>query len=361
MRSLDRRYLLCYDGLRLWGYLSQINSLEGTNRMTDEVRFSFVVPVLNEEESLEPLYAAIMSALAQLPGEAEIIFVDDGSTDASLGVLRSLYARDPRRVQVIQFRRNFGKTAALDAAFARVKGQVIVTLDADLQDDPAELPALLAQLDAGYDLVVGWRINRQDKLDKRLPSWFANTMVSALTGVRLHDLNCGFKVYRREVVQDLKLYGELHRYIPVLAHWKGYRVTEMPIAHHPRRFGRSKYGLTRLGRGFLDFASVLFVTKYLKQPMRLFGSLGTLLAAVGAAIMLYLAVLKLLGEGIGWRPLLFFGTTALVVGVQLISLGLLAEMVRNLVFRSEDEYAIRQVWDQSNTAGVAVGDCSDHA
>jgi glycosyltransferase involved in cell wall biosynthesis len=321
--------------------------------MPDGVRFSIVVPVLNEEESLEPLYAAIVSALAALPGEAEILFVDDGSTDGSPRVLQSLYERDPARVRVIQFRRNFGKTAALNAAFARVRGEVVVTLDADLQDDPAELPAMLACLDQGYDLVVGWRANRQDKLDKRLPSWFANRMVRALTGVHLHDLNCGFKVYRREVVRDLTLYGELHRYIPVLAHWKGYRVTETPVTHHSRQFGRSKYGFSRLGRGFLDFASVLFLTKYLKQPMRLFGSAGTLLTAAGAVIMLYLVVLKILGEGIGWRPLLFFGTTALVVGVQLISLGLLGEMVRNLNFRPEEEYSIRQVWDQHDSAGGA--------
>lgn len=313
--------------------------------MTDEVRLSVVVPVLNEAESLEPLYDAITSALALQAGGAEIVFVDDGSTDESLSVLRSLYERDPGRVRIIQFRRNFGKTAALNAAFARARGQVIVTLDADLQDDPAELPTLLAQLDAGYDLVVGWRINRQDPLSKRLPSWIANTAVSALTGVHLHDLNCGFKAYRREVVHDLNLYGELHRYIPVLAHWKGYRVTEAPIKHHPRRFGRSKYGFGRLGRSFLDFASVLFLTKYLKQPMRLFGSVGTLLSVVGAVIMLYLAAIKLLGEAIGWRPLLFFGTTALVVGVQLISLGLLGEMIRNLTFQQEDEYSIRQTWE----------------
>lgn len=313
--------------------------------MTDEVRFSIVVPVLNEEESLEPLYAAITNALGLLPGQAEIVFVDDGSTDGSLGVLRSLYERDPLRVRIIQFRRNFGKTAALNAAFARVKGQVIVTLDADLQDDPAELPALLAQLDAGYDLVVGWRVNRQDALNKRLPSWIANSAVSALTAVHLHDMNCGLKAYRREVVQDLKLYGELHRYIPVLAHWKGYRVTEVPINHHPRRYGRSKYGFARLGRGFLDFASVLFLTKSLKQPMRLFGSVGTALSAIGGVSMLYLAVIKLLGEGIGWRPLLFFGITAMVVGVQLISLGLLGEMVRNVTFQPDDEYSIRQVWE----------------
>ena len=313
--------------------------------MTDEVRLSVVVPVLNEAESLEPLYDALTNALASQAGGAEIIFVDDGSTDESLSVLRSIYERDPGRVRVIQFRRNFGKTAALNAAFARAKGQVIVTLDADLQDDPAELPTLLAQLDAGYDLVVGWRADRQDPLSKRLPSWVANTAVSALTGVHLHDLNCGFKAYRSEVVQDLNLYGELHRYIPVLAHWKGYRVTEVPIKHHPRRFGRSKYGVGRLGRSFLDFASVLFLTKYLKQPMRLFGSVGTLLSVAGGVIVLYLAAIKLLGEAIGWRPLLFFGTTALVVGVQLISLGLLGEMMRNLTFQREDEYSIRQTWE----------------
>ena len=308
---------------------------------------SFVIPLLNEQDSLEALHSAVSASAKSLPTSYEIIFVDDGSSDGSLQVLQDLFERDREHVRVIQFRRNFGKTAALAAGFSTVRGEVLVTLDADLQDDPRELPKLLAKLDEGYDLVGAWRMHRQDSISKTWPSRFANFTVSTLTGVKLHDLNCGFKVYRREVVQDLKLYGELHRYIPVLAHWKGYHVTEVPVTHHPRRFGQSKYGARRLGRGYIDFLSVLFLTTYLRRPMHLFGMLGTIVAALGAITMLYLAVVWIVQGGIGWRPLLFFGTTALVVGIQLISVGLLGEMLRNTTFRAEEEYSIRQVWDDA--------------
>ncbi len=314
---------------------------------------SFVIPLLNEEGSLEALYQGLSESARALGSEYEILFIDDGSTDRSPSILRDLYQQDPTHVRVIQFRRNFGKTAALTAGFGRVRGEIVVTMDADLQDDPGELPKLLAKLDEGYDLVGAWRADRKDPIAKRGPSWFANTTVSALTGVKLHDVNCGFKVYRREVVQELKLYGDLHRFIPILAHWKGYRITEVPVTHHPRRFGRSKYGARRLARGYIDFLSVLFLTTYLKRPMHLFGLTGTAFAAVGAVIMLYLAALKLSGVGIGWRPLLFFGITALVVGIQLISVGLLGEMLRNITFRAEEEYSIRRIWDDidPNRAG----------
>jgi glycosyltransferase involved in cell wall biosynthesis len=306
---------------------------------------SFVIPVFNEEESLEPLHQAVTAAAASLPYAYEILYIDDGSSDRSPAVLQELFARDHEHVRAIQFRRNFGKTAALTAGFGRARGEIIVTLDADLQDDPAEVPKLLAKLDEGYDLVGAWRAHRQDQISKRWPSRFANRTVSTLTGIKLQDLNCGFKVYRREVVKDLKLYGELHRYIPVLAHWRGYRIAEVPVTHHPRRFGRSKYGFRRLGRSYIDFLSVLFLTTYLKRPMHLFGTAGTAMAGVGMVIMLYLAALWLIEGYIGWRPLLFFGTTALVVGIQLISVGLLGEMLRNTTFCAEDEFVIRQIWE----------------
>ena len=306
---------------------------------------SFVIPLLNEEGSLAALYEAVAQSVESLPLEFEVIFIDDGSTDRSPSILHDLYRQDPEHVRVIQFRRNFGKMAAMTAGFARARGEIIVTLDADLQDDPGELPKLLAKLDEGYDLVVAWRANRNDPASKRWPSKLANFMVSHLTSVELHDVNCGFKVYRREVLQDLKLYGELHRYIPVLAHWQGYRVAEVPVTHHPRRFGRSKYGVGRLGRSYIDFLSLLFLTTYLKRPMQLFGMVGSVFALAGMIIMLYIAALWLIQGGIGWRPLLFFGTTALVVGIQLISVGLLGEMLRNIAFRAEEEYSVRQVWD----------------
>jgi glycosyltransferase involved in cell wall biosynthesis len=306
---------------------------------------SFVIPLLNEEESLGPLYEAVSRVAEPLGFDHEVIFVDDGSTDSSVAVLQELYETDSRHVRVIQFRRNFGKTAALTAGFGMARGEIVVTLDADLQDDPGELPKLLAKLDEGYDLVGAWRVHRQDSIAKRWPSKFANATSSRLTGVDLHDINCGFKAYRREVVQELKLYGELHRFIPVLAHWKGFKVTEVPVTHHPRRFGSSKYGARRLGRGYIDFLSVLFLTSYLRRPMHLFGSAGSAVAAVGTLIMLYLVAIWAIQGGIGWRPLLFFGITALVVGIQLISVGLLGEMLRNVTFRPEEEYSIRQIWD----------------
>jgi glycosyltransferase involved in cell wall biosynthesis len=309
---------------------------------------SFVIPLLDEQDSLQPLYEAITRAAIVLPpsyGAYEILFVDDGSTDRSPAVLRELHDCDPHHVRIIQFRRNFGKTAAMTAGFAHARGQVIVTLDADLQDDPAELPKLLAKLEEGYDLVGAWRSNRNDPLSKRLPSKIANLTISRLTGLRLHDLNCGFKVYRREVTRDLRLYGELHRFVPVLAHWKGYRTTEVPVTHHRRRFGRSKFGGRRFVRSYVDLISVLFLTRYLKQPMRLFGLLGSASTLVGAVAMLYLAGVWLVQGAMGWRPLLFFGITALVVGIQLISLGLLGEMLRNVTFCADDEYSIRAVWD----------------
>jgi glycosyltransferase involved in cell wall biosynthesis len=308
---------------------------------------SFVVPLFNEEQSLEALHTEVSQTLESLPFGHEIIFVDDGSTDRSPAILQDLYQRDREHVRVILFRRNFGKTAALTAGFARARGEIVVTLDADLQDDPHELPKLLDKLEEGYDMVGAWRANRQDPVSKRWPSKFANATVSMLTGIKLRDVNCGFKVYRREVVQDLRLYGELHRFVPVLAHWRGFRVTEAPVIHHPRRFGRSKFGVRRFARGYIDFLSVLFLTSYLKRPMHLFGLVGSILAAVGAIIMLYLAGLWIFEGGIGWRPLLFFGTTALVVGIQLISVGLLGEMLRNATFRAEEEYSIRQIWDDT--------------
>ena len=308
---------------------------------------SFVIPVLDEEGSLEALHQAIAATMGALARPYEILFIDDGSTDRSPAVLHDLFERDGNHVRVIQFRRNFGKTAALTAGFELIRGEIVVTMDADLQDDPAELPKLLAKLDTGYDLVGAWRAERHDPITKRAPSWFANATVSALTGVKLHDVNCGFKVYRREVARDLKLYGDLHRFIPVLAHWKGYRIAEVPVVHHPRRFGQSKFGGRRFGRSYIDFLSVLFLTTYLRRPMHLFGMVGTLFAAVGAIIMLYLAGLKLTGVGIGPRPLLFFGITALMVGIQLVSIGLLGEMLRNVTFHADEEYSIRQIWDKT--------------
>lgn len=325
--------------------MRQRMSSEGSQDLNAEgwVDLSVVIPLLDEEESIEPLHSSLVAVLGNLGKKYEIIFIDDGSEDGTFGILKSLHEQDPEHIRVIQFRRNFGKTAALTAGFRQARGEVVITMDADLQDDPEEIPGLLEKLSDDYDLVVAWRHERQDPLSKRLPSKVANTAVSLLTGVKIHDLNCGFKAYRREVVRDLKLYGELHRFIPVLAHWRGYRVTEHKVVHRPRQYGQSKYGFERLGRSFLDFGMVLFLTYYLKRPMHLFGTLGALLFLIGFAIGLYLTGLWVLGEGIGWRPLLFLGILAMIVGVQMASIGLLGEMIRNFAYNPEEEYSIRRL------------------
>lgn len=302
---------------------------------------SIVIPLVNENDSLRPLSEELESVLTTLGRSYEIIFVDDGSTDASFATLQRLHASDPEHIRVIRFRRNFGKTAALSAAFKRARGEVVMTMDADLQDDPHEIPKLLAKLEEGYDMVAAWRERRQDPTSKTIPSRIANTVVTLVAGVKLHDVNCGFKAYRAEVVRELKLYGDLHRFIPILAVWQGFTIAEVPVAHRPRRFGHSKYGWHRFIRSFFDFLVVLFLTRYLRRPLQLFGTLGAISFFVGLVLGVYLAYLRLFGPGIGWRPALFADVMAIVVGVQLIAIGLLGEMVRNFSYRSEDEYSIR--------------------
>jgi glycosyltransferase involved in cell wall biosynthesis len=316
---------------------------------------SLIIPLLNEADNLLPLYERLATSLEQVGRPYEIIFIDDGSTDASSAILEVLFRRDPARVRVIQFRCNFGKTAALNAGFAHARGQVMITMDADLQDDPAEIPAMLAKLDEGYDLVAAWRIDRQDPLNKTMPSRIFNFVVSRFTGVRLHDFNCGFKVYRRTVTDSVKLYGELHRFIPVLAYQHGFRIAELPVQHHPRRAGVSKYGARRLLKGFLDFGIVLFLTTYLKRPLHLFGTVGLTVFGLGSLINLYLAFLWLLREvggvvgigPIGTRPLLIVGVLAMILGIQLISIGLLGEMLRYFTYRPTEEYAIQRILEKT--------------
>ena len=292
------------------------------------MRLSFVVPAHNEEASLAPLVEQIRAAVQGCAGvEAfEVLLVDDGSTDGTWRVIRVLAQSDPAGVRGIRLRRNFGKAQALAAGFEACAGDVVFTLDADLQDDPGEIPRFLAKLDEGHDLVSGWKQDRQDPVSRRLLSRVFNRITARLTGVRLHDFNCGFKCYRREVVESLSLYGELHRYIPVLAHNLGFRVAEIPVVHHPRRHGASRYGWERCARGLLDLLTVLSTTRWLHKPGHLFGGLGLLLGLAGSAALAYLAVLWLLGHGpIGGRPLLLFGVLAVIVGVHLLSLGIVVE------------------------------------
>ena len=311
----------------------------------EDVELSIVIPVLNEEANLKPLYFELKEALETLGRSYEMVFVDDGSTDDSARTLAELHEAD-NRVKVVEFRRNFGKTAALTAGFRLGRGQVVVTMDADLQDVPAEIGVLLSKLEEGYDLVAAWRFDRQDPLSKTFWSRIFNRVVASLTGVRLHDFNCGFKAYRRPVTEEVKLYGELHRFVPVLAFLKGFRIAEVKVVHRPRRAGRSKYGVGRLGRGFLDFLTVIFLTTYLKRPLHLFGTAGIAVFLVGFVINTYMAYLRFfLDQPIGTRPLLLLGVLSMLLGLQIISMGLLGEMLRNLTFRPEEEYSIRRVLD----------------
>jgi glycosyltransferase involved in cell wall biosynthesis len=313
---------------------------------------SIVIPLFNEEENLRLLHQKITDALAR-QAEApsyEIIFVNDGSTDASADVLDELYDQDPT-VRVIHFRRNFGKTAGLTAGFRHCRGDIVVTMDADLQDDPAEIPAMLVKLNEGYDLVAAWRHDRQDPVDKTWPSKIFNWAVSTFSAVDLHDFNCGFKMYRREVTEQVPLYSDFHRFIPVLAAGKGFRIAEIPVQHHPRHAGVSKYGPGRAIRGFLDFVTVLFLTNYLKNPLRLFGTSGLVIFFGGVIIEAYLASLWLMREvggvanipPIGTRPLFMVGVLAIILGIQLFSIGLLGEMLRYFTFKPEEEYSIARI------------------
>jgi dolichol-phosphate mannosyltransferase len=287
---------------------------------------SVVVPVYDEERSVALLYDELRSALEPLGTPWEAIFVDDGSTDGTFAALTRLH-NGTDNVRVVRLRRNFGKAAALIAGFDQARGDTVVTIDGDLQDDPSEIPRLLAKLDEGFDLVSGWKTRRRDRLSRRILSRIFNRVTSAFSGVHLHDMNCGLKAYRAEVVHGLRLYGELHRFIPVLAHYRGFRIAELPVNHRPREHGRSRYGVERYLRGFLDLLTVSFIGRYRHRPLHLFGGLGLILGAFGTAILVYLTVLKALGNAIGHRPLLLLGVLLLVIGMQFFSLGLISEMI----------------------------------
>jgi glycosyltransferase involved in cell wall biosynthesis len=295
---------------------------------------SLVIPVYNEADSLVPLVSEIDEALATYGTPYEIVFVDDGSSDRSFEVLRGLAeARDD--VRVVKLRRNFGKAAALSHGFEAARGDVIVTMDGDRQDDPAEIASLTAPLSEGYDLVSGWKQRRQDPLNKTLPSKLFNWTVRKASGIPLHDFNCGLKAYKRDVVETISIYGELHRYIPVVAAQAGFRVTEVKVNHRRRTAGRSKYGWQRYLRGYLDLLTVLFLGRYQHRPQHLFGGMGTLLIFLGVLTELYMTIDKVVfGHAIGQRPLLLLGALLIIVGVQLLSLGLIGELIVNSRARS---------------------------
>ena len=290
------------------------------------MELSIVIPAYNEEESLPELMKRISANVDSLEIAYEVIFVDDGSTDSTPQVIESLKEIYPQ-IRAIFFRRNYGKSPALSEGFKMAEGAKVLTMDADLQDDPAEIPALMQMIDDGYDMVSGWKKTRHDPISKTLPSKFFNKVTAALSGIHIHDFNCGLKIYRNEVVKSMAVYGELHRYLPVLAHYNGFKVGEMVVQHHARQHGHSKFGFTRIFPGFFDLFTVLFLTRFRTRPLHVFGIPGVLSFLSGFSIELYLTMRWFAGKGIGGRPLFFLGILLILVGIQFFGFGLLAEMI----------------------------------
>ena len=310
--------------------------------MAGQIDISVVIPLLNESDSLEELYQSITSLFAHYGRSYEIIFVDDGSTDGSTRIVEALAAKDGR-VKGIQFRMNYGKSAGLAAGFRMANGRYIVTMDADLQDDPEEIPNLIAGIEQGYDLVTGWKKVRRDPFRKRLASKIYNFFTSLFSGIRLHDFNCGLKAYRREVVKNISVYGEMHRYLPVIAHRNGFRVTEIPVRHHQRKYGSSKFGFARFARGAFDLMTITFLTRYKKRPLHLFGSFGFISFMAGFVVLVILSYERLVQQKfLSNRPMLFLGVLLIIVGIQFFSIGLLGEMI-TATRQDHDSFQIKRL------------------
>jgi glycosyltransferase involved in cell wall biosynthesis len=332
--------------------------------MTDSAtpRLSIVIPVLDEEGSIPDLVDRIRSVCDGSGFSFEVLFVDDGSTDETWDVIRAMHERDAR-VAGIRFRRNYGKSAALAVGFERARGRYVVTMDGDLQDDPAEIPGLIALLETGYDLVSGWKKKRQDPLSKTVPSRFFNFVTRRIAGIPLHDFNCGLKAYRSEVVKTVKVYGELHRYIPLLAKWEGFdRITEKEVQHYPRRYGATKFGFERFLRGFLDLLSVTFLTRFASRPMHFFGTFGTLAFMGGFIISLWISIDKLFfGHPIGDRPLLLFGVALILVGVQMFTTGLIGQMIVEPRMQQTDTFQLLEIFAPGSKREGGTGSMQQEA
>jgi glycosyltransferase involved in cell wall biosynthesis len=334
-----------------WGNRQQCETswmMSMPDKVAEKVRvdISIIIPLFNEAEGLYALYDRLQQFMDSSLLTCEVILIDDGSTDATFAILRKLQAQDSR-LRAICFRRNFGQTAAFVAGFDYARGDVVVTMDGDLQNDPVDIPILLDKLNEGYDIVSGWRVNRQDKvITRRIPSVAANWLISKVTGVKLHDYGCSLKAYRREVVKGTKLYGELHRFIPALASWMGVKVAEVPVSHAPRQYGRSKYGLGRTIRVILDLLTVKFLLDYATRPIQIFGFMGFVSLAVGMGIGAYLTALRVFWRvPLADRPVLLLAVLLVVIGVQLIIMGLLGELVVRTYHETQNKpiYYVREI------------------
>ncbi len=315
-------------------------------RESSHIDISIVIPVLNEADNLQPLYDQLKTSLDKLNRTYEIIFIDDGSTDSSFEILERLNRLDDS-IKVVRFRRNFGQSAAFSAGFNLASGDIVITMDADLQNDPKDIVKLIQKLDEGHDIVSGWRVDRKDPyISRQLPSMIANLLISWITGVYLHDYGCSLKAYRREVIRNINLYGEMHRFIPALASWMGIRISEVPVNHSPRISGRSKYGIMRTVRVILDLLSVKFLLGYSTRPIQIFGLLGVFSLSLGMIFGVYLSALKLLSnQPLGDRPLLLLAILLIIFGVQLITMGLLGELVIRNYYESQNKptYVIKEI------------------
>ncbi|MCZ7556296.1 MAG: glycosyltransferase family 2 protein [Bacteroidia bacterium] len=306
-----------------------------------DLDISVVVPSFNENDSIPELTSRLAEVLDRITPDWEVWYIDDGSSDDSVKTLHALHERDPR-FKLVRFRRNYGKSAALAIGFGLARGRHVITMDADLQDDPAEIPNLLAKLDEGFDMVSGWKKKRYDPISKTLPSRFFNFVTGKMSGIDIHDFNCGLKAYRYDVVKSVKIYGEMHRYIPVLAKMAGFSVAEIPVLHHPRKYGKTKFGLSRFFKGFLDLLTVMFTSRYTQRPLHVFGTIGSIMMVLGFFINSWLTIEWLMGYPVSNRPMLLLGILLMLIGIQLISTGLIAEMITKSD-SGELDYSIREI------------------
>lgn len=300
---------------------------------------SIVIPLHNERESLAPLMQSICEVMDRTEDEYEVLFIDDGSTDGSFNTLEELYKTYEKKMRVFRFTRNYGKSAALSTGIKEARGDIIITMDADLQDDPVAIPDLLAKLDEGWDVVSGWKKKRYDPLTFTIPSKLWNIVNSVCSGIKLHDFNCGFKAYRAHAAKSLEIYGDRHRYLPTLAHWNGFRITEVPVPHHPRQFGKSKYGFDKFFNGVMDMLTLLFLKRYLRSPLHFFGLVGFALILAGSGVLGYFGVEWIITRSMHLRPLVLLSVAGIIVGVQFLSFGFLAEILINMA--PKDTYIIR--------------------